>query len=165
MPQLGKFLLDNGFRTELITMNPHLCNAPLKQAAPAELIQHLQNFYDHTREPRFKESSRQFLEFMASGGELTVRIPSPADIQREISLGRPLLALLTSAFLTSARPGFNFHFNVITGIDDRSVYVNDPRSDSWGGERAYPIDDFFFALFASAYGDLDNASLLCIEQS
>ncbi len=71
-----------------------------------------------------------------------------------------MIALLTTWFLDQSEPAFNSHFNVITGIDDRLVYANDPLGGRDGGRMQYPVGDFFFGLFASAQGDPDNASLL-----
>jgi len=70
---------------------------------------------------------------------------------------------MTTNFIYSDKPVFNFHFNVVTGIDDNYVYVNDPLWDGRGGKNKYTITEFLYGLYASAYGDLDNASLIKIK--
>jgi len=71
---------------------------------------------------------------------------------------------MTTNFIYGKEPKFNFHFNIITGIDDKYVYVNDPLPDSRGGKKKYTKKDFFYGLYASAYGDLDNVSLLLVRK-
>lgn len=66
-------------------------------------------------------------------------------------------------FLYGKDPIFNFHLNVITGIDENYIYVNDPLWDERGGKKKYKKKDFFYGLYASAYADLDNASLMIIK--
>ena len=72
--------------------------------------------------------------------------------------------MITSNFLLFDKPIFNFHFNLITGIDETHIYVNDPLWDYRGGKHKYLINDFMYAIYASAYGDLDNASLMKIRK-
>ena len=79
-------------------------------------------------------------------------------------MGRPLGALITSNFLLFDKASFNFHFNLITGIDNEFIYVNDPMWDYRGGKHKYPINDFMYAVYASAHGDLDNASIMKIKK-
>ncbi|HIH39222.1 TPA: hypothetical protein HA219_00645 [Candidatus Woesearchaeota archaeon] len=104
-----------------------------------------------------------FIGFIENGGKITSRIPCREDVQEEIDSKRPLCALMTTNFIYSDKPVFNFHFNVVTGIDDNYVYVNDPLWDGRGGKNKYTITEFLYGLYASAYGDLDNASLIKIK--
>jgi len=111
-----------------------------------------------------KEQDRKvighFIEFLSVGGKVRAKRPTEDDIVSEISQGRPVGALLTTNFLSEVEPKFNFHFNLVTGIEGELVYVNDPMWDERGGKKAYPIEDFFFGLYASSYGDLDNGCLI-----
>lgn len=164
MPQLGKYLIDNGFKVDIITMNPYLFNAPFKKKSQADLLEYLKEFHHSTKEKSFKAPSKFFIEFMEAGGRLTVRIPTVEDIKKEIASGRPLLALLTDRFLASYITGFNFHCHVVTGIDDKLIHANDPAQDRFGGKKKYPINDYMYGLYASAHGDLDNASIMKIRK-
>ena len=93
-----------------------------------------------------------------------MQIPDEHDIREEVEAERPLIALLTSLFLTDKNPPvFNAHFNVITGIDEESVYVQDPLPDE-GGEHRYPIKDYLYGVYASAAADIDNASIIKIKK-
>jgi predicted double-glycine peptidase len=62
------------------------------------------------------------------------------------------------------KPRFTFHFNVISGIEKQHIYVNDP---DWGkvlgGKHQYKINDYLYAVYASAYGAIDNASFMKIR--
>ncbi len=71
---------------------------------------------------------------------------------------------MTSNFLLGTKPDSNSHFNIIIGIDDESIYVNNPLQDSRGGEQQYPINGFFFGLYANSYWDIDNGSLIKIKK-
>ncbi len=163
-PQLGKYLIDNGFDVELITQNPHLFTIQDRDKSQKELGLYFKDLIkNNTKESRVN-SLKHFDEYLTSNGKITVQVPSIDDIKKEISQGRPLIALLTSSFLEHDKPGFNFHFNIITGIDDTFIYVNDPLSDKRGGKKKYIINDYMYALYASAFGDLDNGSFLKVSK-
>lgn len=163
-PQIGKYLIDNGFEIEIITMNPFLFTRKFKEKSRDELISYLKERQKIEKEKRFKEPLNFFIEFMDSGGKITLKVPDVLDIKEEILEGRPLGALITSNFLLGDKPMFNFHFNLITGIDENYIYVNDPLNDYRGGHHKYPINDFMYAIYASAHGDLDNASIIKIKK-
>ncbi len=111
-----------------------------------------------------KKVLQYFIEFLDTGGTITVRIPSVDDIHSEIVQKRPIAALLTSNFLAGKKPDFNFHFNVIAGLDTTQVYVNDPLPDSRGGKKKYRIADFLFGVHASSFGDIDNGCFMKIRK-
>lgn len=163
-PQLGKYLIKNGFDIEIITMNPYLFTKKFNNHSPEDLIKYFENLYEKTKKDNFKEPLRFFNEFIKAGGKLTLKVPTIEDIREEISNDRPLGALITSNFLLFDKANFNFHFNIITGIDEKYIYVNDPMWDYRGGKQKYEIDDFIYAVYASAYGDLDNASIMKIKK-
>ncbi len=162
-PQLGRYLLDNGFRVEIVTMSPFLFTRRFRNKSQKYLLKHLEKLRQHNKEPKLKRSLRFFIEFIRKGGKVIVKIPTIEDIREEILNKKPLGAIITSRFLLARVPSFNFHFNVITGIDGKYIYVNDPLWDYRGGKHRYEINDFMYALYASAYGDSDNASLMKIK--
>jgi hypothetical protein len=164
MPQLGEYLQSCGFETEIITANPHLFTFQHGELSQEELLDYLKESFTKINIERFKEPLSYFIKFMEKGGKLTIKVPSKEDIKQEITANRPLCAILTSNVLLFNKASFNFHFNVITGIDDTFVYVNDPLLDYRGGKHKYPVNDFFFALHSSAHGDLDNASIMKIKK-
>jgi len=164
VPQLGKYLIENGFDVEIITMNPYLFTKKFGNKSQEDLITYFKSLSSKNKKENFKKGLGFFEEFIESGGKLTVKIPTVEDIKDEISQGRPMGALITSNFLLFDRPIFNFHFNIITGLDKTHIYVNDPLDDYRGGKHKYPINDFMYAIYASAYGDLDNASIMKIKK-
>ena len=164
-PQLGKYLIENGFEIEIITMNPHLFTKQSGNKSQEDLIKYFEELHEKNKKDSFKEPLKFFKEFVEAGGKLTLKVPTVEDIKEELSNNRPLGALITSNFLLFDKASFNFHFNIITGIDEKYVYVNDPMWDHRGGEQKYEINDFMYAIYASAYGDLDNASIMKMTYS
>jgi len=163
-PQLGKYLIKNGFEIEIITMNPYLFTKQFGKKSQEDLIKYFEELHEKTKKENLKEPLRFFKEFIQAGGKLTLKVPTIDDIKEELSNGRPLCALITSNFLLFDKASFNFHFNIITGIDEKYIYVNDPMWDYRGGKQKYEVSDFIYAIYASAYGDLDNASVMKIKK-
>ena len=162
-PQLGKYLIENKFEVEIITMNPYLFTRQFGDKSQGELIKNFEDLHGKTKKDhQFKEQLRFFKEFMELGGKLNLKVPTINDIKGEISNKRPLNAVITSNFLLSDKAGFNLHFNIITGIDEEFIYVNDPLDNYKGGNQKYEINDFMYAIYASASGDLDSASIMKI---
>lgn len=160
MPQLGEFMIGCGFEAEIITSNPHLFTLSQNKLSQQKLLEYLENIKKNLKNENFAAPLNHFIEFMKKGGILTIKVPTKEDIETEISANRPLGACVTSSFLRFDKPVFNFHFNVITGIDEKFIYVNDPIPDFRGGRHKVPINDFMYSIYASAYGDIDNASVI-----
>jgi len=130
-----------------------------------KILSRLNELHKTAKIERNKKALDYFIKFIEDGGKINIKIPSLEDIKEEISNNRPICALLTSNFILGSKPKFNFHFNLITGLDNNYVYVNDPLWDNErGGKKKYNIRDFFFGLYASCYGDLDNACLIKIKK-
>jgi hypothetical protein len=90
----------------------------------AHLLKQRQAMAKRENETRAK-TLECYIDYLKGGGKITAKIPNATDVEEEIEKGRPLLALLTSNFLSDIVQ-FNFHFNVITGITGENVYINDP---------------------------------------
>ena len=87
------------------------------------------------------------------------------DVHEEIKHRRPLITLLTSKYLRATKPDFNMHFNAITGIDKKYIYINDPSGNpQHGGRHKFKIEDYFYGIYASAFGGADNAALMKIRK-
>ena len=71
---------------------------------------------------------------------------------------------MTSRFLIAPTPWFNFHFNIITGIDNKYIYVNDPLPNNLGWKKKYPISLYMYAIHSTAYADSDNAIIMKISK-
>ncbi len=104
-------------------------------------------------------SAGQIIDGMARQGLLSESRPGLAlqNLFTYLSMGKPLIALLRYKTLKDAgltQATFEGpHFVVVTGIDSKYVYVNDPLfEDPADGEaRAYPFD-----LFWKAWKDIAN---------
>lgn len=158
-PQLGTYLIKKGFDVKIITFHPGLFTKKDLLLNNTEILDRFKQLYDKASK-KDKTTIKYFIEFLENGGEVKVKIPGKEDVLEEINEKRPVCALLTSNFLTGKEPKFNFHFNIITGIDDTYIYVNDPAWGETGGKHKHPINEFFYGIYASAYGDLDNACLI-----
>lgn len=163
-PQLGEFLIKRGYKVAIQTAHPSLFtlrDANLSQPAIRKRFEELKK----KAKPNHRNAVRHFCNFMDAGGRIEIGIPARTDIQKEVKHKRPLIALLTSGFLWSKDPRFNFHYNVITGTNAERIFVNDPeRPNKGGGRRQYPEAAYLYSIYASAYGDLDNASLMKVSK-
>jgi hypothetical protein len=158
-----------GFKVEIVTFNPWLFNYQDKKSKNMAMrLKSLLKYWEGRKVAKGPLIPLKLLiDFVNSGGKLDVRVPDRSDIIEEIKKERPLIAILTSNFLykTQELPSFNFHFNVVTGIDKDYVYVNDPiPEESMGGKRKYLINEFLFGVYASAHGAFDWAALIKIKK-
>jgi len=163
-PQLGVYLIKHGFDVTIITMHPKLFTIKDERLSQKNIIKRLEDQYKIAKTEQDKKTIMHFNKFIKAGGNIRVKIPDIKDIQTEISSKRPLGALMTTNFVNNITPGFNFHFNIITGYDTNHIYANDPLDDERGGKKQYTIQQFYYGLYASAYGDIDNASLFIVKQ-
>lgn len=169
MPQLGSYFIKQGFKAEIVTFSPYLFVQKDKEIV--SILDRLTRFYNDVKDKpvsdEIKRPAKYFVDFIKRGGNVTVKIPDEADIRSELASSRPILTGLTSNFLYPKQkdPGFNFHGNVITGIDDKYVYVNDPYADERGGMRKHLIIEFLFGIHAAAFGAPDNASILKVKRA
>ena len=164
MPQLWCYLLKNWFDVEIITLNPHMFTCYHQRQSQKQIKEHIWMLLKQTKDSHAKTSFEYFLEFINTWWKLTADIPSKEDIQEEISQNRPVIALMTSRFLTSSTPWFNAHFNVITWIDDKYMYINDPMPKTFGWKKKYPTETYMYAIHASAHTDIDSASIMKIRK-
>ncbi len=162
-PQLGSYLSRQGFDVEITSLHPKLFTRNDIGASQDEILQRFQFLAEKEKIDQNKLVINHFIDFMKTGGIMTPKIPCLDDILQELKANRPLGALMTTRFLTDTQPKFNFHFVVITGYEEGKVYVNDPMWDEAGGRQAHDVKEFFYGLYASAFGDLDNACLIKVR--
>lgn len=170
LPQFGIYLLKLGFKIEITTFNPFLFTQSDKYTKnPLRSIQKVYSNIKNKKEisDEVKVPTRFFLDFINAGGKVNVKIPDQDDIRSEIKNGKPVMAWATTNILypNVKKARFNSHANVITGIDNKYLYVNDPLWDSRGGKKKYPFSEFLYAIYASAYGAADNAAIMKITYS
>ncbi|MDP2671272.1 MAG: peptidase C39 family protein [bacterium] len=162
--QLGSHLIKLGFKVEMVTFNPALYTLKDVDLSKDQIRKRLEEMLLKKKKRQEKASLKFTLKFLEEGGKVTVRVPTVEDIRAELEKAQPPIALLTSQFLTSEKPRFNFHFNVVTGIDETHIYVNDPLWDKRGGEHKYLISDFIFGMYATTYSDLEDPCLIKIRR-
>ncbi|MGV8150138.1 MAG: cysteine peptidase family C39 domain-containing protein [Candidatus Woesearchaeota archaeon] len=166
IPQLGTYLINQGFNVELITQHPGLFTLQDKNLTISELDARFELLKNNSKNLQEKKVLEYFIEFINAGGSIKIKIPDETDIEKELLERRPLGAALTTNFMyqKTKKISFNSHFQIITGIDETYVHVNDPIPDETGGRQKFHKKDFFYGLYASAYADLDNASLMIIKR-
>ncbi|MEK6849010.1 MAG: cysteine peptidase family C39 domain-containing protein [Nanoarchaeota archaeon] len=158
-PQLGTFLRKDGFHVEIITHHPSLFVKKEQQLSQEELKEKFKLSLEKQQTENVKNVLQYFHEFLENKGKLTVKIPTPDDVIFQLKQGHPVGALVTSNFVHGSKAVFNYHFLLIRGVTETGFIVNDPIPDERGGVKEYTFDEFRYALYASAAGDLDNASL------
>lgn len=139
--KLGSYLLSKLLDVEIVTFDATvLVKADEGKKLPGLLkrIGKVAYFYE--------EQAKLMGEFAKSGGSIKFRIPTLDDLAEEIASNRPVIVDLTNRFVLGKDPRFNLHFNLVTGIDDKYVYVNDPF---YGGVE-YSLNDFLFGVYASS---------------
>ncbi|CAN5123266.1 hypothetical protein BH11PAT4_BH11PAT4_0540 [soil metagenome] len=166
-PELGLYLLRHGFEVEIVTMHPRLFNIASNFETREALISHLESLESKMKGEWNPWALSSFIQFIKEGGAITPKVPDLGDIRDEITEKRPLISLLTHWFLfdSGLPPRFTGHFNVVTGIDESFVYVNDPDwGDPFGGKHAHGTREYMYAVHASAYQSADNASLIKVKR-
>ena len=117
-PQLGSYLIRQGFKVEIITLHPKLFTLKDKGMSQDKVLTRLKGLQKNTKNSQDKKVLNYFIEFMKAGGKIKVKIPDINDIKKEIRSKSPLGAVMATNFLNAAdKPRFNFHFNIITGFD------------------------------------------------
>lgn len=149
MPQLGLFLIKHGFEVTITNLLPDMFLNKEKNCSQEFVRKRLKWLNGKYLRSIDNRELGYFLKFVENGGVIEVKIPNKDDIISEIGQGRPLVALLTTDFMTYKIPCFNSHFNVITGISSSFVYANDPSWDKSGGKNKYRISDFFYGLYSN----------------
>jgi len=155
-------LLERGYSVRMKTLHPYLFT--LADAGRLHSPRELLARFDWVEEnAKLDDDGKLALAYAQSfvrlGGEIEVGVPTAQDIRAEVDAGHPLVAAFEHRFLAGDRPGSYLHANVITGIDDELIYVNDPLWDDRGGQKSYPIEAFLYAIHLATLTDLDNGSL------
>lgn len=163
VPQLGTYLLKCGLEVAIATLHPGMFTVRDVDMDGVRVARRLRTLRRTARRPRHIKVLDFFSEFVAAGGVVRPRVPSAAILEEEIAARRPVGVLLTSHFLVGRRPAFNAHFNLVTGVEDGDVFVNDPMWGPRGGAKRHAMDAFLFGVHASTFGDLDNGAFLLVK--
>lgn len=157
----GALLLDEGLKVTAVTAHPMLF--------PPDLAKNIKSTKDVSKiltakakqVPRYKTGLQTFEKFLSKGGTLKIEIPTEKHIHKAIDVKRPVIALLYGQAMGSNEGGF--HFVVVTGYDNKSVFVNNPYPKS-KKQTKYPMHQFLYALHTATTADIDNGTLLIISK-
>ena len=164
IPQLGIYIQTQGFKTEIVTLHPQLFTKQDETMTQLEVHQRLgQRKQAFEKTPKYT-ALIHFVNYLKSGGKVTPKIPNFTVIEQAIAAGNPIICSYTSNFLVGKEPKFNYHSAVITGIDEKYIYVNDPLWDYRGGEQRYLREDFLYALYGCLSPDADNGCLMIVSK-
>lgn len=163
-PSLAMALIKRGLEVEIVTMNPNLFNLDSEVLSREAMLIHLRFVQKHLHTLMNKYVMKHFIQFVEMGGMLTPRIPNAVDIRTEVGQHRPLICQLTHWFLqpNNELPFLSSHFNVITGIEDQQIFVNDP---DLAQKKVYAIEAYLFGIYAAAGGAIDNACVMKVKRA
>lgn len=166
-PQLGRYLLQRGFAVEIVTMHPSLFSLHMRFNSANEIKDHLSSLRNAMKGELDPIALDHFIAFIDAGGTLIPKIPTLRDLEQEVEEKRPVLVPITHWFLhkSDLPPRFSIHFNIVTGINNNTVVVNDPDwGDEFGGQHEIDRDAFLYAMHASAKGGIDDACIMKIKR-
>lgn len=162
--EIGSFLLKKGFKVTLITRDPKLFSKKDFDYPPKdfwEFFQDENNFWLKTKDDF--ESFYYLKKFIKAWWKIEIKVPDTSDIKKALLNNNLIISIMTYKFLVHDRAKFDFHYNLVTGINNTEVMVNDPGSTYWG-ELKYPINDFLYSVYATAYKWVWRGSFLLISK-
>ena len=158
--QIGAYFIKKGFSAEIQAMNPAAYLKGDIERPQGEILALLKK-YDPEGDPSSAFSKSALINFMGNGGVYTPKLPTIGDIASELDAGNPIIASLTTRWHCGYPARLNFHYNVITGYDEKSIFTNDPGG-KFGGKKEYLHDEFLFTLYAISRS-LGSGSLLKVR--
>lgn len=176
---LGSHALDQGFDATIYTYDLNTFDPTWFEKGAPPITERLDRQLEHKNEPKLREASEGYSEFLDKGGRLKLEDLTPSLIRRYLKRGVPILAGLSATYLyRTARefgPNDDFddirgrasgHFVVMHGYDTarREVRIADPtRPGEFLDEQMYQVS-IYRAICAVMLGVLTyDANLLMIE--
>lgn len=154
-------LIDEGLHTTAITAQPLLFSPDL-----AEQIKNREDLYKIidkkiTEKVNLKANLETLKKYLDKDGELKIEIPTFDHIKEAVDQQKPVLALLYGRALGSNEGGY--HFVVISGYDETSIFINNPspisKKQSW-----FPIERVIYAIHSSTTFEPDNGTILIVSK-
>lgn len=163
MGAIGYYLLKKGFKVEIIMFHPRLFTLQDIGKSRAKIMEILQSKIGDPNNMDWDDDVLEYLiKFLQKGGSLEVKIPDLDDIESEINAGRSMLVTTDTNFLNGKKAGYYLHANVISGIDEVNIHVNDSLWDERGGKNIYGKKDYLYGIHIATHGNFNNGSLLKI---
>jgi hypothetical protein len=161
---IGIYLLQHGFGVEIVMFHPRLFTINNRNMSTKELIGYFQARIGNKDNIKWDDDIlRHLISFIEHGGEVIVKISDDNDIRQEIEAGRPLLVTADTNFLYGKEANYYLHANVIIGMENEYIYVNDSLWDERGGKRRYKIKDYIFGIHSATHGNFNNGHLLKVK--
>lgn len=162
--EIGTYLLKKGFKVTLITRDPKLFSKKDFENPPKNFWEFFQNEknFDLKTEDDF-ESFSYLKKFIEAWWKINIKVPDVNDIEKALLNDSLIISILTYKFLVHDTAKFDFHYNLVTGINQSEIMVNDPGSTHWG-KLKYPINDFLYAVYATTYKWVGRGSFLLISK-
>jgi len=140
---LGVFLashaLRRGYEAKIFTYNLQVFDPSWFSGDRSRLEDGLRRQLEHKRDPKLREATAAYLDFLARGGEIRLEDLNPALLRRYLKQGVPILTGLSATYLYRARREYQDepddargspvgHFVVLCGYspETRQVRVADP---------------------------------------
>lgn len=164
MAQIGRVFLRLGFSASLITRHPKLFSFGQTNLSHEEIQAKVRHGIDFpTGRTHDRITLTNLYRFMQEGGTVRALTPTFDIIQEEIDAGRPLIAYFATSFDGVGQSGMDFHPIVITGYDDKHVFIND-GTIATGGHKKILAEWFFSGIYKDQYENIDCGSLLLLSQ-
>lgn len=176
---LGRHALERGYRAHLISFNLQIFDPTWAALPPDTLADRLRRQAAVKDDPRLREVTEAYLEFLDWGGTLTFEALTPELLTRFLDRRIPLLSGLSATYLYQEpreRPEDgqsddvqgtpSGHFVVLCGFGalEQRVLVADPLHPATPSARpvySVPLDRFLGAVFLGVF--TYDANLLAVE--
>lgn len=161
-PQIGIYLLKQGLKVTIDTLNPYLFNVNDIGKSQDKIFEKIKSL--NIKNDDFEKPRQYFLNFMEMGGTLNAANIVKKIITSEIDNGNPVIIPFVSRMVYGHHDGYNFHSNVIFGYDDDNFFLHDPEETEYGGGTKTANQDLVINAFHMAgHADFDNACIIKVS--
>lgn len=151
---LARHALRSGFRATIYTYNLNVFDPSWFELKPAEFLERLQAQHEAKTDPKLREASAAYRDFMENGGRVRFQDLTGALIRRYLDRSIPILTGLSATYLyqTPRELGDDFddvrgepvgHFVILSGYDraSRRILVSDPlHSNPYSESLQYTVE-------------------------
>ncbi len=153
----GVILLEEGFKTTVVTANPLLFSPDIIATLHNEedILQLVQKHISDEHKQAY--ILKTFENYLQKKGKVTLEIPAFDHIKKAIDEEKPVIVLMYAQSLGSNEG--TYHFVIVTGYRDNEVFINNPwpKSQKQGW---FPVEQLLYGTYASSCVAIDNGSFL-----